>query len=72
MPPEIRELKSMLRKAGFVSEPGKGSHTKWTHPHYRAVHVTLSGQDGEDAQPYQIREVREALQDARTSEREQP
>jgi predicted RNA binding protein YcfA (HicA-like mRNA interferase family) len=62
MPPKMRELKSMLRKAGFVSEPGKGSHTKWAHPRHREIHVTLSGGDGEDARRYQVQEVDEALQ----------
>jgi hypothetical protein len=27
VPKKIRELKAMLRKAGFSSRPGKGSHT---------------------------------------------
>jgi predicted RNA binding protein YcfA (HicA-like mRNA interferase family) len=32
MPKKIRELKAMLRKAGFRWRPGKGSHTIWEHP----------------------------------------
>ncbi|WP_322743355.1 type II toxin-antitoxin system HicA family toxin [Sphaerospermopsis aphanizomenoides] len=32
MPNKIRELKKMLKKAGFIERPGKGSHTNWTHP----------------------------------------
>jgi predicted RNA binding protein YcfA (HicA-like mRNA interferase family) len=32
MPKKIRELRSQLRKAGFHSRPGKGSHEKWYHP----------------------------------------
>ena len=32
MPKKIRELKNILRKAGFSEKSGKGSHTKWTHP----------------------------------------
>jgi predicted RNA binding protein YcfA (HicA-like mRNA interferase family) len=32
MPKKVRELKAMLRKAGFFVKPGKGSHTVWGHP----------------------------------------
>ncbi|MCJ8283712.1 MAG: type II toxin-antitoxin system HicA family toxin, partial [Rivularia sp. ALOHA_DT_140] len=28
MPKKIRELKSLLQKAGFTYQPAKGSHTK--------------------------------------------
>ena len=60
MPKKIRELKSMLRKAGFTQRAGKGSHTVWAHPKSRDV-VVLSGSDGEDAKPYQQRDVDTAL-----------
>ena len=49
MPKKIRELKAMLRKAGFVVKPGKGSHTVWGHPALTAK-IALSGGDGDDAQ----------------------
>ena len=61
---KIRELKQMLRKAGFTCKAGKGSHTKWKHP--RAM-VVLSGKDGDDAKPYQEREVETALKAARVN-----
>ncbi|MCY6492852.1 type II toxin-antitoxin system HicA family toxin [Leptolyngbya sp. GGD] len=51
MPKKIRELKSLLLKAGFTSESGKGSHTKWSHPLLPGK-LTLSGKDGSDARPY--------------------
>lgn len=60
MPKKIRELKSMLRKAGFVSRPGKGSHTIWAHPKL-SDSVTLSGNDGGDAKRFQEKLVREIL-----------
>ena len=60
MPKKIRELKAMLRKAGFSSRPGKGSHTFWTHPAL-TIKITLSGSDGDDAQPYQEIDIRNAL-----------
>jgi len=64
VPKKIRELKALLRKAGFQCKPGKGSHTKWSHP-LRKKPVVLSGKDGVDAKPYQESEVAEALNDLR-------
>ena len=52
MPKKIRELKAMLVKAGCISEPGKGSHTKWKHPAIERK-IVLSGKDGADAKKYQ-------------------
>jgi predicted RNA binding protein YcfA (HicA-like mRNA interferase family) len=60
MPKKIRELKAMLRKAGFVCRPGKGSHTKWEHP-LATRPVVLSGSDGRGAKPYQERLVAEQI-----------
>ncbi len=57
MPKKIRELKALLRKAGFTSRPGKGSHTVWPHPQAPQT-VTLSG---DDARPYQEKEVQDAI-----------
>ena len=56
MPKKIRELKSLLLKAGFTYRSGKGSHTKWFHA-LLAEPVILSGNDGADAKPYQERDV---------------
>ncbi|NEO48610.1 MAG: type II toxin-antitoxin system HicA family toxin [Moorea sp. SIO4A3] len=52
MPKKIRELKSMLKKAGFSYRSGKGSHTVWSHPLLN-YSLTISGKDGEDANRYQ-------------------
>ena len=52
MPKKIRELKAFLLKAGCLIEKGKGSHTKWSHPKL-PYKLTLSGNDGSDAKPYQ-------------------
>jgi hypothetical protein len=46
----------MLRKAGFTSRPGKGSHTVWAHPRL-SDSLVLSGNDGQDAKRYQERMV---------------
>jgi hypothetical protein len=61
MPRKIRELKADLKHFGFVWRPGMGSHTVWTHPLLLFDEITLSGQDGDDAQRYQERNVREIL-----------
>jgi predicted RNA binding protein YcfA (HicA-like mRNA interferase family) len=61
MPKKIRELKSLLSKAGFTCAPGKGSHSKWFHPLLPGK-LTLSGKDGNDAKPYQEKDVNNALQ----------
>lgn len=54
----------MLRKAGFMEKPGKGSHTKWLHPLF-AGRITLSGNDGNDAKPYQEKEVEDAINEVK-------
>ena len=69
MPPKIRELKAMLRKAGFSYRPGKGSHTFWVHPALRDK-ITFSGSDGDDAQPYQEAMVKKALKKLREVQNE--
>jgi predicted RNA binding protein YcfA (HicA-like mRNA interferase family) len=61
MPPKVRQLKAALSKAGFQWRPGKGSHTVWEHPQLSELKVTLSGQDGDDAPHYQIKQVQDAL-----------
>ena len=64
MPRKIRELIQDLRGAGFAEVPGggKGSHRKFTHSRYRGA-VTLSGRAGDDAKPYQERQVQHALEE---------
>jgi predicted RNA binding protein YcfA (HicA-like mRNA interferase family) len=49
-------LKALWRKAGFVQRTGKGSHTVWQYPLLHEA-VVLSGNDGDDAKPYQQRDV---------------
>ncbi len=61
MPRKIRQLKVDLRRAGFVWRPAKGSHGVWESLDYPDITITLSGNDGQDAQPYQERDVRNAL-----------
>lgn len=60
MPKKIRELKSLLLQAGFTYRTGKGSHTNWFHP-LLPGRITISGNDGSDAKPYQEKDVNNAL-----------
>ena len=62
MPCKIRELIRDLKQAGFeeISGAGKGSHRKFVHERYSGA-VTLSGQSGDDAKPYQESQVRDAI-----------
>lgn len=60
MPKKVKELKNILRKAGFKESSGKGSHTKWSHP-LLSGKIILSGRDGGDAKPYQEKDIAKAL-----------
>jgi predicted RNA binding protein YcfA (HicA-like mRNA interferase family) len=68
MPKKIRELKAMLRKAGFTMRPGKGSHTNWYHPKLPSKGVTIAGSDGDDAKQYQEKQVNAAIREAEEAE----
>ena len=63
MPRKIRELIQDLNRAGFyeISGRGKGSHRKLAHAQYPGA-VTLSGQTGDDAKPYQEKQVKQAIE----------
>jgi predicted RNA binding protein YcfA (HicA-like mRNA interferase family) len=60
MPRKIRQLIADLEQAGFVNRGGKGSHRNFTHP--KGLLVTISGQTGDDAKPYQEKLVRTKIQ----------
>jgi predicted RNA binding protein YcfA (HicA-like mRNA interferase family) len=51
-----------LEKAGFVNRGGKGSHRNYIH--LTGARVTISGQPGHDAQPYQERQVRRQIEES--------
>ena len=65
MPPKVRELIADLERAGFVDRGGKGSHRNFVHVKV-AKPITISGKAGDDAQAYQIRAVRRAIEDSRS------
>ena len=72
MPRKIRQLKAALSKAGFSRRSAKGSHTYWTHRLLPGERITISGNDGDDAQYYQEKDVRDALANLREAQRRQP
>lgn len=64
MPRKVRELVRDLLDAGFyeILRGGKGSHRKFTHARYAGA-VTLSGSVGDDAKPYQEKQVSRAIEE---------
>ena len=63
MPRKLRELIRDLRDAGFYEiGGGKGSHRKFIHVQHHGA-VTLSGKPGDDAKPYQERQVARAIEE---------
>lgn len=71
MPKKMRELKAMLRKAGFECVRIRGSHERWIHPNLPELPVTLAGKDGKDAKPYLEKLVNDALQQLEDKEQEE-
>jgi predicted RNA binding protein YcfA (HicA-like mRNA interferase family) len=63
MPKKIRELKAMLKKAGFRWRPAKGNHSVWTHALLPGRRITVSGNDGDDAKKYLEKDVETAIKD---------
>jgi predicted RNA binding protein YcfA (HicA-like mRNA interferase family) len=59
---KVRELMADLLRAGFVDRGGKGSHRNYTHP--KGGRLTLSGRRGDDAKPYQEKDVKNAIQES--------
>ena len=67
MPKKIRQLKTVLRRAGFAEDSGKGSHVNFWHPEVAGTFVTLSGNDGDDAGRYHEKQVAAAIRRAADS-----
>jgi predicted RNA binding protein YcfA (HicA-like mRNA interferase family) len=69
MPRKIRQLIRDLKRAGFLDRGGRGSHRNFEHP--TGPRVTISGQPGHDAKPYQEREVLRAIAESVAAEEEE-
>lgn len=65
MPRKIRQLITDLESAGFTNRGGKGSHRNFTHPRVPKP-VVISGKSGDDAQHYQEKAVRKAIQESKS------
>jgi predicted RNA binding protein YcfA (HicA-like mRNA interferase family) len=65
VPPKIRELIADLEKSGFSNRGGKGSHRNFVHPKVTKP-ITISGAPGDDAKHYQIRAVRQAIEESKS------
>lgn len=63
MPPKVRDLIVMLRKAGFVDRGGKESHRNYVHPNVSRP-ITVSGRLNDDAKQYQVRAVQRAVEES--------
>lgn len=60
---KIRQLIKDLEGAGFVNRGGKGGHRNFLHE--KGVVVTISGQLGDDAKPYQEKIVRQKIEEVK-------
>ena len=60
MATRIRDLEAEMKRHGFLQRPGKGSHRVWWHPR-GTRRVAISGKGRDDADHYQIKQVREAI-----------
>jgi len=64
LPPKVRELIQELESTGFKNRGGKGSHRNFVHPKV-AQPIVISGKAGDDAQHYQIKAVKKAIEESR-------
>ncbi len=64
MPQKIRELIKMLEQAGFYNRGGKGSHRNFVHAKVTKP-VTISGKTNADAQRYQEKAVKLAIEESK-------
>jgi predicted RNA binding protein YcfA (HicA-like mRNA interferase family) len=62
MPKKIRELLKELAMAGFRDRGGKGSHRNFSH--LSGIVLTISGNPGDEALPYQLKLVRMKIEES--------
>ncbi|HOI92526.1 MAG TPA: type II toxin-antitoxin system HicA family toxin [Candidatus Rifleibacterium sp.] len=67
MPLKIRELIKILKENDFVDRGGKGSHRNFLHP--SGAKITISGKLGDDAKPYQEKEVKKMVKEVQENEK---
>jgi predicted RNA binding protein YcfA (HicA-like mRNA interferase family) len=64
VPRKVRDLIRDLMQSGFIDRGGKGTHRNFVHPKVRKP-ITVSGNDGDDALPYQEKAVRLAIEESK-------
>ncbi len=64
MPQKIRELIRILEQAGFYNRGGKGSHRNFVHIKVSKP-LTISGKLGNEAQKYQEKAVKLAIEESK-------
>ena len=62
MPRKIRQLIADLKRTGFINRGGTGSHRNYEHP--KGMRATISGKPGDDAKPYQEKEVKKRIEES--------
>ncbi len=62
MPRKIRQLIADLRKAGFINIRRKGGHKTYEHP--KGPMIVISGNLGDDAKPYQEKQVKLKIEES--------
>ena len=69
MPRKVPDLVKDLTDAGFVvlRNRGKGDHVMYGHPLVAGTTITVDGRPGDDAKPYQEKQVQEKIAKARSS-----
>lgn len=55
---KLRELRAVLRRAGFTARHNGGSHEVWESASQPGCKIVLAGQDGKEAHKYQEVRVR--------------
>jgi predicted RNA binding protein YcfA (HicA-like mRNA interferase family) len=70
MPRKKRNIRRDYRQAGFSERQGKGDHVIFWHPLVKDI-FTVDGHDGDDAKPYDEKELRKALQALQEAQRRQ-
>jgi predicted RNA binding protein YcfA (HicA-like mRNA interferase family) len=63
MPRKIRHLIRDLENAGFVNRGGKGGHRNFLHK--KGVVLTISGNLGDDAKPYQEKLIKQKINEVK-------
>jgi predicted RNA binding protein YcfA (HicA-like mRNA interferase family) len=64
MPRDIRDLIKDVENAGFVNRGGRGSHRNFVQSKVTKP-ITISGNLGDDARPYQEKAVKFAIEESK-------